>query len=228
MSQQSGIRIERASQPGIAINGQTIEVSNEESTVYAYLKVVNITSNTNSYFWSRTFCSGNPGLTGEQFCDNWSCVDLPQDGDWTSPSRELNADESSLFEPKVVFDPSECDSVLLCYYVLNSNMETIDSVKIRFIYLNSNVCPETANSTIYDLNQTQIYPNPSAGIVQLNNIPSDAQIDIINLTGHIVFTTNSTNSTEKVDISAFPDGMYFFTITLNNGSALVRKIVLSK
>ena len=82
--QNSEIRIERASEPEIAINGQTIQIYSETYTVYAYLKIVNISANTIELYWQRNYCTGNPNLVGEQFCDNWTCSDLPTNQDsWT-------------------------------------------------------------------------------------------------------------------------------------------------
>lgn len=231
IAQQSGVRIEKASNPGEAINGETIYVNSSVPTVYAYLKVVNLADSSNSYYWQRSFCEGNPGLVGEQFCDNWSCVDLPQNNDdWTvAESREILSGASTVFEPKVVFEGSQCDSILICYYILNTAFERIDSIKIQFNYLNPNICPQLVNVEPISLSDSKVYPNPSTGIITVKDAPAGSDIEITDMVGKVVFKAKLNGTTQNFDLSKNPDGIYFYTIRAADGqSVITKRIVLRK
>jgi len=83
-----------------------------------------------------------------------------------------------------------------------------------------------------DNDLVSVYPNPTAGPFSINvkteNTSSDKQYTIYDLLGNIVlkkkFEDASGNSTEKIDLSGYPNGMYFVEISLD-GIKSTRKIM---
>jgi hypothetical protein len=85
-----------------------------------------------------------------------------------------------------------------------------------------------SNSTV------SLYPNPTNGIFSINvkseNNTSKNQLAIYNTVGKVIFKraleNNSDNSTDKIDLSAFPNGMYFIEVSVDgkkSTSKLIKK-----
>ena len=79
-----------------------------------------------------------------------------------------------------------------------------------------------------------VYPNPTNGIFSINvkseNNTSNNQLEIYNTVGKVVLKkvleNNSNNSTDKIDLSAFPNGMYFIEVSIDgkkSTSKLIKK-----
>lgn len=69
-----------------------------------------------------------------------------------------------------------------------------------------------------DLNQFNVYPNPSTGIF---NVSSNASIDRIlvsDLLGNSIYTTVST----AIDLSGFPNGIYFLNVYSGSTNQVIR------
>jgi hypothetical protein len=60
----------------------------------------------------------------------------------------------------------------------------------------------------------QFYPNPSTDFINIElNTLEDVNINIVNSKGQIILKKQITNSqTERINISGFPDGIYFLKI----------------
>jgi hypothetical protein len=68
------------------------------------------------------------------------------------------------------------------------------------------------NTTLFE-----IYPNPTNNVLNVNlNNYKNAQIQVIDITGKILFTTNTTQTVNSVDVSELTKGVYFIKITSNN------------
>ncbi len=68
-------------------------------------------------------------------------------------------------------------------------------------------------------NSTNIYPNPSTGIVvvDVNNPNIElSNIRITNLVGQVVYNSNDNNRSRQIDLSNMPKGYYFITLTSKN------------
>jgi hypothetical protein len=230
-AQNSGIRIEKVTESGVAINGQTIDVTGATNTVYTSLNVVNLTNDTADYYWERVYCGAPTNFLAEQLCDlNW-CFELPvSNAQWISDSPATLAPQAnSLFEPKVVFRASPCDSALLCYYVLDAAQNRIDSIKINFYYLNPDICPELVSLNSNLLENIEIYPNPSNGQIHVKNAPDGSTIEITDMLGKVVLAKNLNSSVESINLSNQPDGVYFYTIKSADGvSSSTKRIVLRR
>ncbi|MEI6765902.1 MAG: aryl-sulfate sulfotransferase [Bacteroidota bacterium] len=76
--------------------------------------------------------------------------------------------------------------------------------------------------------QIEIFPNPTTGIVTINNGEtniSDMQIVVSDVTGREIMKMRNTRT---IDLSAFPDGIYFIAVLSGENSPITRKIVLSR
>ena len=68
-------------------------------------------------------------------------------------------------------------------------------------------------------NNIQIFPNPTTGVFYISE-KDDLAIEIYNLHGETLFRTNES----KVDISMYPNGIYFIKVT-SNMEVSIRKII---
>ncbi|MFB6307473.1 MAG: T9SS type A sorting domain-containing protein, partial [Flavobacteriales bacterium] len=78
------------------------------------------------------------------------------------------------------------------------------------------------------INNLNLYPNPAKDKlnIDLTDSTSDTyQLKIINNSGQIVYSNNSFSSSDVVDISSYPPGLYFFEM-VNGGDVYRRKIVV--
>jgi hypothetical protein len=74
-----------------------------------------------------------------------------------------------------------------------------------------------------------IYPNPSKGdfTIEIPNAKDVAQIRIYNITGTLVFSTNSNLDNNKINLNINqPQGVYMVNISLKNGDILTGKLIV--
>jgi hypothetical protein len=71
-----------------------------------------------------------------------------------------------------------------------------------------------------------IYPNPNNGLVNIesNSLSASATIQLVDLTGRIIFNYSITSTKEQLDISHLSNGIYFLSFK-NNGQSYIRKII---
>ncbi len=66
-------------------------------------------------------------------------------------------------------------------------------------------------------NPLSIYPNPTTNVLNINlGDYNNAQIQVLDITGKTIFNTNTTNTTNSINVSSFNKGVYFIKITTNN------------
>src|SRR5690606_29811854 len=86
-------------------------------------------------------------------------------------------------------------------------------------------------TSVKDINHDlfSVYPNPTNGIVNINWKNSqgiDADINVSDVTGRVIKTIQTTTiPINKIDLSAYQQGVYFIHIQTNQGS-LTQRIVL--
>ena len=106
---------------------------------------------------------------------------------------------------------------MLCYHV-NNNV----------IYVNPefNECdlPYAVEDNSIE-NEVSIYPNPANDVIKIlnSNDLNISRIEIIDLTGRVVL---STENTDDIDISAIPEGQYFVKVI--GETTVVKKLFISK
>jgi uncharacterized repeat protein (TIGR03803 family) len=74
--------------------------------------------------------------------------------------------------------------------------------------------------------QVNIYPNPTADIINVQGQFENAQIKIYDVLGKSVYQNNSASSTLQIDLSNQPNGIYFLSIQTSEGT-VNKKIVIS-
>lgn len=77
----------------------------------------------------------------------------------------------------------------------------------------------------------KLYPNPSSKIIKIESVEntdlSNCKIELINIVGKSVYSTDFHNSIE-LDISPYPNGFYFVKITQHNKPLFYRKVIIQK
>lgn len=64
-----------------------------------------------------------------------------------------------------------------------------------------------------------IYPNPSKGIISINNMGlNNSIINVNDISGRLLFTTKTNSSFNTLDLSCLSDGMYLLTIISSNNT----------
>lgn len=76
--------------------------------------------------------------------------------------------------------------------------------------------------------QFNVFPNPTNGILNIENIPDKSTLRIIDIFGRtILFQKSSSNTFNTLDVSTLIDGTYFLQIE-HNGNVSNKKIIVSK
>jgi uncharacterized delta-60 repeat protein len=78
-------------------------------------------------------------------------------------------------------------------------------------------------------NQTIVfYPNPANDFLNIEGIPQNSHINIIDFTGKVLFGSTIPNNFERIDVSTLKNGIYFIQV-INNGNIIaVDKIIIRR
>lgn len=123
---------------------------------------------------------------------------------------------SSIHKPWMIFDD---DNNLFISFGLGSMQNQLRVLKYS----------PTANIVNNEKlsSQIHIFPNPASEIVHINNIPENATLRIIDLTGKVMYEQKGLNSFESVNISGFTNGVYLVQIK-NKGSISNKKLIVNQ
>jgi hypothetical protein len=69
-----------------------------------------------------------------------------------------------------------------------------------------------------------VFPNPSNGIIILNNMPYNSTIELINILGESVYKEKVATDSKSFDFSAIAKGNYYLKMTSNEGKITVKKL----
>lgn len=69
-----------------------------------------------------------------------------------------------------------------------------------------------------------VYPNPSNGVITLNNMSYNSTIELVNILGESVYTEKVVTDSKSFDFSAIAKGNYYLKITSNEGKVTVKKL----
>ena len=76
-----------------------------------------------------------------------------------------------------------------------------------------------------------IYPNPSTGLVNVANLPSESSIEVINMLGQSVYSLKAISGDHSVELSNFlstlSKGTYFVKISSVNEKTKIVKLILN-
>jgi len=104
-------------------------------------------------------------------------------------------------------------------YTTSSGCDSIYS-----LILTEEICAGLTNSAIVGF---EIYPNPSSGILHINNTPKGSRIKLINTLGQVLVKMDSDDAQTSLDMSRFANGLY--TIILeSDGGMVTRKVLIEK
>jgi GH25 family lysozyme M1 (1,4-beta-N-acetylmuramidase) len=73
------------------------------------------------------------------------------------------------------------------------------------------------------MNTLQIYPNPTTGIVYINNIDY-ISVDVFDTNGRLIFTQSIKNQ-QQIDLQNLEEGIYFIKVKDINGKLYVAKVI---
>ena len=73
-------------------------------------------------------------------------------------------------------------------------------------------------------NVCSVYPNPSNSILNISANSTINKIQIMDIVGKTVYSSNQTSESVKVDVSSFTDGIYILNISTKNGNIIEKFI----
>ncbi len=75
--------------------------------------------------------------------------------------------------------------------------------------------------------EIRIYPNPAQNAVTIEALKHGSEVTIINNLGKVIYTQKDVTGTQTIDLSGFPNGIYFIRIS-RASSILSSKLVISR
>jgi len=82
------------------------------------------------------------------------------------------------------------------------------------------------NELLQNENSISAFPNPSTGIFQITmNDKTYSRYEIINILGEVILNSQIVNSTAKIDLSAYDNGIYFVKVIDDKGISTTKKII---
>lgn len=224
---QAQIEIYEATDPGTILNGTEVVVEGQPSDNWTYidLRVKNIGSESIEVRFRRDRVIANSAL--DQICDNdlcYNCADAPS---YTTPSSTvLSNGEDMIFKPQFVPDGNSFCAIH-DYYVIDHLGFKLDSVRLKF-----RIGGEDCSVNIDEVSKTpldiSLYPNPSDGNITVSGVSPGSQLKIIDILGQELKTFTLNNKEETLILGNIPNGVYFCTIILPNGEALLTKKLVIK
>ena len=96
---------------------------------------------------------------------------------------------------------------------------------ITLTWAPSNLGVEDLNS---DVPAAIVFPNPSTGIFNIDFNKEVSTINVSNLLGQVVLTQKANDTSAKVDLSSYENGIYIITVSNDKGNASNYKVILNK
>jgi len=188
--------------------------------------VKNVSSNTLNVLAKKFEVSVIPGSTN-LFC--WLLCFPPFVFEAPSPDTLAPGETSSEFSGH--YTPGGNIGVTIMRYTFFDQNNPDDSV---CFYTEFNAGPVGIDEFSKDVAVSNAYPNPASSQTSIDYVlpysASSASIKIHNLLGAVVRETVLTDRTGKVtiNISGLKDGVYFYSVMVNNETIEARRLVVSK
>ena len=149
--------------------------------------------------------------------NNNTCNDLSYSNIFTTDVLDMDENYMSYASTTWMFS---ADQVNIMNATLNGYRS---SLKNSTVSMN---CNGTVGVNEYSLENMNIYPNPTLGLVNIKSKEKINTISISNILGKQIFFTEDFR-TNTIDLSSFDNGVYFINISTNKGMH-IEKIILSK
>jgi hypothetical protein len=75
------------------------------------------------------------------------------------------------------------------------------------------------------VNQLSVYPNPSNGLVTISATNAIKQVEVFDLAGKVIFTSNNYNNKCTVNTSAYNKGMYIIKVQTEDAIETTKLLV---
>ena len=98
------------------------------------------------------------------------------------------------------------------------------SISTNVFTLTEQVCSGISEPT---LDEFEIYPNPSNGILHISNAPQGSRIKLINTLGQVLVNMDAAAAQSTLDVSRFANGLYTIILEVD-GSMVSRKVLIEK
>lgn len=98
------------------------------------------------------------------------------------------------------------------------------NVRIDDIRIEKIITTGIKNNT---LTTASLFPNPSTGLLNINNIEAVSTVEVYNVIGDKVYSNKLDKGNNAIDLSNLANGSYFVKINSNNGTT-TKKVVISK
>ncbi|MFI5150605.1 MAG: T9SS type A sorting domain-containing protein [Bacteroidia bacterium] len=217
------------------VTNTTVVVNQDTSTLYAGNFYTMNVSSTNISSKARkeeiTMAPGNssvsqPVAATSSICYAGTCFGP---GTYVSPCKPTNVGDTILLACDFNYGNSFSTS-LIRYTVYNcGNTNDSASFYIQFKVAPTGILNHTLNFSVSDA-----FPNPASSTLSFNykisNTTAAPHVTIHNLLGTLVKTAFLTeaNGTARLDVSDLEEGLYFYTLEVNNRPLTVRKFVVKR
>jgi hypothetical protein len=105
-------------------------------------------------------------------------------------------------------------------------IDTLATTKIDDIIITGTAINTGIETILYSYNSLEVYPNPSTGIISINNANDFEQVIIYNQIGAVVFEQKTIPSTMSIDLSVFGKGIYYLNMKSANGTYISKKVII--
>jgi hypothetical protein len=200
--------------------------SPETDQVKAYLRIRNTSGVTEDFSVRRErLILGTPL---DLLCFGELCLDGSMSDVYTYPaSFYLTNGMDDKFQPGYA-PQGQSFCAINKYIILDSQGRLVDSVTVKFV-IGVNECFLSTNEPIIENKEMSMYPNPSKGMVTFKDMEVGSSLEVLDLLGKRMLKTEVFNSTQQLDLTQLPEGMYLVSVRRKDGTALpARKLVIRK
>jgi hypothetical protein len=224
------------------VNATTVAAFNGSYRFNATITEMQVHGTTTKYDQHNYYAGGGSGKMGgfESKPDPIKAADMYYDfvgrallGDWAGTANSIPATNASgvtisytykKIIPLTTLAPIvpvwNIKNLSIIGFVINSTTGLVENAS-ETVNINSIITGIDNNELT---NNVAVYPNPSNGLITIEN-PTAAEVSIYNMAGSEV--TKVDRNANHIDLSAYPEGMYFVRFT-NQNETTVKKVVLIK
>ena len=190
-----------------------------------------------SWFWSAIDPTFRNIITNDQYSNNCGLFTSNSGGQailgtnvtlqyayFVPPTTFFSIDNQGLIN-RTTAGPLVGGSYYFNYRICDANYPTIcqNGTGSVLVYSNARPAKEVinklteTNESVFDLEQLQLYPNPSNGVFNIafqEIVKTELNINVVNLLGQSLYETNIVDKKDfELDLSNFPSGTYLLKIS---------------